>query len=75
MTAAGPDRRNAGAADVGHAAAEGIHLLGRPARDHLGPHVQVAFTSGGTDIVSGFAGGAPTVPVWPGEISAPLLGR
>ncbi|MFB6770702.1 acetoacetate--CoA ligase [Streptomyces sp. NPDC056337] len=43
-------------------------------RDHVGPHVQVASTSGGTDIVSGFAGGVPTVPVWPGEISAPLLG-
>ncbi|WP_411074925.1 acetoacetate--CoA ligase [Streptomyces sp. cmx-4-7] len=43
-------------------------------RDHVGPHVQVASTSGGTDIVSGFAGGVPTVPVWPGEISVPLLG-
>jgi acetoacetyl-CoA synthetase len=43
-------------------------------RDHVGARVQVASTSGGTDIVSGFAGGAPTVPVWPGEISAPLLG-
>lgn len=44
------------------------------ARDHLGPRVQVASMSGGTDIVSGFAGSAPTTPVWPGEISAPLLG-
>ncbi|MGY0021439.1 acetoacetate--CoA ligase [Streptomyces sp. cg35] len=43
-------------------------------RDHVGPGVQLASTSGGTDVVSGFAGGAPTVPVWPGEISAPLLG-
>lgn len=43
-------------------------------RDHVGPRVQVASTSGGTDIVSGFAGSAPTTPVWPGEISAPLLG-
>jgi hypothetical protein len=40
----------------------------------VGPRVQVASTSGGTDIVSGFAGSAPTTPVWPGEISAPLLG-
>lgn len=36
--------------------------------------VQVASTTGGTDVVSGFAGSAPTTPVWPGEISAPLLG-
>ncbi|MEV0848390.1 acetoacetate--CoA ligase [Streptomyces sp. NPDC049954] len=43
-------------------------------RDHVGPAVQVASTSGGTDIVSGFAGGAPSTPVWPGEISAPMLG-
>ncbi|GJF30579.1 acetoacetate-CoA ligase [Kitasatospora sp. NE20-6] len=43
-------------------------------RDHVGSGVQVASTSGGTDIVSGFAGGVPTVPVRPGEISAPLLG-
>ncbi|MEU3296995.1 acetoacetate--CoA ligase [Streptomyces longwoodensis] len=43
-------------------------------RDHVGPRVQVSSTSGGTDIVSGFAGSAPTTPVWPGEISAPLLG-
>jgi acetoacetyl-CoA synthetase len=43
-------------------------------RDHVGAHVQVASTSGGTDIVSGFAGSAPTTPVWPGEISAPMLG-
>jgi acetoacetyl-CoA synthetase len=42
--------------------------------DHVGAHVQTASTSGGTDVVSGFAGGAPGVPVWAGEISAPLLG-
>ncbi|MFD7691601.1 acetoacetate--CoA ligase [Streptomyces sp. NPDC059781] len=42
--------------------------------DHIGPRVQVGSTSGGTDIVSGFAGSAPNTPVWPGEISAPLLG-
>ncbi|WP_079178326.1 acetoacetate--CoA ligase [Streptomyces mangrovisoli] len=42
--------------------------------DHVGPRVQVASTSGGTDVVSGFAGGSPLTPVWPGEISAPLLG-
>ncbi|MEU1405634.1 acetoacetate--CoA ligase [Streptomyces sp. NPDC005728] len=30
--------------------------------------------SGGTDIVSGFAGSAPNTPVWAGELSAPHLG-
>ena len=43
-------------------------------REHVGEGVQVASLSGGTDIVSGFAGSAPTTPVWAGEISAPLLG-
>lgn len=43
-------------------------------RDHVGEHIQLASTSGGTDVVSGFAGSAPTTPVWAGEISAPLLG-
>ena len=43
-------------------------------REHVGPAVQVVSTSGGTDVVSGFAGSTPTTPVWPGEISAPLLG-
>ncbi|MEU6841637.1 acetoacetate--CoA ligase [Streptomyces sp. NPDC046716] len=43
-------------------------------RDHVGPRIQLASTSGGTDVVSGFAGSAPALPVWPGEISAPLLG-
>lgn len=43
-------------------------------RDHVGAHVQVASTSGGTDIVSGFAASTPTTPVWAGEISAPVLG-
>lgn len=43
-------------------------------RDHVGTHVQVASTTGGTDVVSGFAGSASTTPVWAGEISAPLLG-
>lgn len=42
--------------------------------DHVGPHVQLAATSGGTDVVGGFAGSAPSTPVWPGEMSAPLLG-
>jgi acetoacetyl-CoA synthetase len=43
-------------------------------RDHVGAAVQLASTSGGTDVVSGFAGSAPTTPVWAGELSAPNLG-
>ncbi|MFD6550219.1 acetoacetate--CoA ligase [Streptomyces sp. NPDC058398] len=43
-------------------------------RDHVGAGVQPASTSGGTDVVSGFAGSAPTTPVWAGELSAPNLG-
>ncbi|MEV3964791.1 acetoacetate--CoA ligase [Nocardia sp. NPDC050193] len=42
-------------------------------RDNAGD-IPVASISGGTDVVSAFAGGAPTVPVWPGELSAPYLG-
>ncbi|MFE0678589.1 acetoacetate--CoA ligase [Streptomyces sp. NPDC058867] len=43
-------------------------------RDHVGAHVLLASISGGTDVVSGFAGSAPTTPVWAGELSAPHLG-
>ena len=43
-------------------------------RDKVGDHVQVASISGGTDVVSAFIGGVRTVPVWPGELSAPFLG-
>ncbi|MFF4490107.1 acetoacetate--CoA ligase [Streptomyces sp. NPDC001544] len=43
-------------------------------RDHVGAGVRLASTSGGTDVVSGFAGSAPTTPVWAGELSAPNLG-
>ena len=43
-------------------------------REHVGAQVQLASTSGGTDIASGFAGSAPTTPIWAGEISAPNLG-
>jgi len=43
-------------------------------RDAVGPRVQVASGSGGTDVASGFAGSAPTTDVWAGEISAPNLG-
>ncbi|MGS2810982.1 acetoacetate--CoA ligase [Nocardia sp. MW-W600-9] len=43
-------------------------------RDTVGAHIPVSSISGGTDIVSAFAGGVRTVPVWPGELSAPYLG-
>ncbi|MFF5488100.1 acetoacetate--CoA ligase [Streptomyces virginiae] len=43
-------------------------------RDHIGDHVLLASISGGTDVVSGFAGSAPNTPVWAGELSAPHLG-
>lgn len=42
--------------------------------EHVGQHVQIGPTSGGTDTVAGFVGGAPSVPVWAGEISAASLG-
>ncbi|MFF0494059.1 acetoacetate--CoA ligase [Nocardia sp. NPDC004068] len=42
--------------------------------EHVGARVQVASISGGTDVVSAFFGATPTVPVWPGELSAPYLG-
>ncbi|WP_406491141.1 acetoacetate--CoA ligase [Streptomyces sp. NBC_01604] len=43
-------------------------------RDHVGERVQLASITGGTDVVSGFAGSAPTTPGWAGELSVPHLG-
>lgn len=43
-------------------------------KENVSAAVQVASLSGGTDVVSGFAGSSPLNPVWPGEISAPNLG-
>ncbi|MBF6369582.1 acetoacetate--CoA ligase [Nocardia puris] len=43
-------------------------------RDNVGEHIPVNSISGGTDVVSAFIGGVRTVPVWPGELSAPYLG-
>jgi acetoacetyl-CoA synthetase len=40
----------------------------------LGQHIALAATSGGTDVVSAFAGAVPTVPIWAGEMSVPCLG-
>jgi acetoacetyl-CoA synthetase len=40
----------------------------------VGRIIRLNSTTGGTDVVSSFAGSGPTVPVWPGELSAPSLG-
>ncbi|MGK5533750.1 acetoacetate--CoA ligase [Streptomyces sp. URMC 129] len=40
----------------------------------LGPHVAISSGSGGTDVVSGFAGSVPTLPIRAGELAAPCLG-
>ncbi|WP_459550222.1 acetoacetate--CoA ligase [Nocardia sp. X0981] len=42
--------------------------------ENIGAQVQISSISGGTDVVSAFMGGVRTVPVWPGELSAPFLG-
>jgi acetoacetyl-CoA synthetase len=38
------------------------------------PDVPLFSFSGGTDIAGAFCGGAPTVPIWPGELSVRCLG-
>jgi acetoacetyl-CoA synthetase len=43
-------------------------------RDAVGPHVQPASVSGGTDVCTAFVGGVPTIEVRAGEITRPLLG-
>src|SRR5699024_6808675 len=43
-------------------------------RGAVGERVQLGSVSGGTDVVSGFAGPAPNLEVWAGELSAPILG-
>ncbi|MER5218666.1 AMP-binding protein [Streptomyces sp. NPDC002838] len=47
------------------------HLKTLGLHSDLGPGDRL---SGGTDVVSGFAGSAPNTPVWAGELSAPQLG-
>ena len=42
--------------------------------DEVGSGIQIASFSGGTDVCTGVVGGAPTVPVWLGEISCRALG-
>ena len=41
---------------------------------HVGEHVPVGSTSGGTDVVSAFVGPCPTLPVHAGEIQCRCLG-
>jgi acetoacetyl-CoA synthetase len=47
--------------------------LHRWARDEVGD-LPVWSMSGGTDVAGAFVGGAPTVPIWPGELSVRCLG-
>jgi acetoacetyl-CoA synthetase len=47
--------------------------LHRWAYDVVGP-LPLWSMSGGTDIAGAFCGGAPTVPIWPGELSCRCLG-
>jgi acetoacetyl-CoA synthetase len=42
--------------------------------DAVGSDVQIISCSGGTDLCTAFVGGAPTVPVWLGELSCAALG-
>ncbi|WP_354698853.1 Acetyl-coenzyme A synthetase [Paraconexibacter sp. AEG42_29] len=42
--------------------------------EHVGPHIWLASTSGGTDIAGGFFGGSPLMPVYSGELSCRMLG-
>jgi acetoacetyl-CoA synthetase len=42
--------------------------------DKLGADTWLFSTSGGTDVVSAFVGGVPTLPVYLGELQAPALG-
>ena len=42
--------------------------------EHIGPQVQIASVSGGTDLCTAIVGAAPIVPVWRGEISVRALG-
>jgi acetoacetyl-CoA synthetase len=43
-------------------------------RDHIGAHVRLDSTSGGTDICGPFVGGNELSPVYAGEIPGPLAG-
>ena len=42
--------------------------------EHVGQHIWLFSTSGGTDVCTSFLGGVPTLPVRRGELQAPALG-
>jgi acetoacetyl-CoA synthetase len=42
--------------------------------EHLGSRLWLFSTSGGSDVCTSFVGPVPTLPVWRGELQAPLLG-
>ncbi len=42
--------------------------------EHVGPHIWLFSTSGGTDVCTAFVGGCPLLPVYEGEIQARALG-
>ncbi|NGP07741.1 acetoacetate--CoA ligase [Rhodococcus sp. 14C212] len=41
---------------------------------HVGADIPAVSITGGTDVVTAFLGGAPTVATWPGQLSCPWLG-
>lgn len=41
---------------------------------HIGVDIPAVSITGGTDVVTAFLGGSPTVPTWPGQLSCPWLG-
>ncbi|WP_406347764.1 acetoacetate--CoA ligase [Streptomyces sp. NBC_00144] len=55
---------------TGSPLAPGLHQW---AREHIGD-LPLWSMSGGTDVASGFVGGAPIVPIWAGSISVRCLG-
>jgi acetoacetyl-CoA synthetase len=62
----GPGRRG-GRDDVRHQRFEWVY-------EHVGRDTWLFSTSGGTDVVSAFVGGVPTLPVYVGELQARALG-
>lgn len=42
--------------------------------DAVKTDVHLVSSTGGTDVATGFLAGAPTLPVWAGELSGPMLG-
>ena len=59
-----------------------LHSTGSPlapygfrwANQHVGEHVPLSSSSGGTDVATAFLAGNPLTPVWLGEIPGPCLG-